>query len=105
MRGRITVQLESRVAAVVSGYGSRELVERITGRAPVWRAARNGWACQERTARSVCALAEAEGYDVLVLGPRGFVNRALDNETPVPAPAVGADAGTGHQDDGEVPLW
>ena len=99
MRGRIEVQFISRHECMVRGHGSYDLLERLTGRRPVRRPLRSAWACQERTARALVALAEAEGYDVLVLGPRGSLNRKIPDETPVPATPVGGDAGTGHQVD------
>jgi hypothetical protein len=56
--------------SLVRGFGSRELVEEITGRPPVWIPRLRGWSCQERTARNVVALAESKNYDVVITGPR-----------------------------------
>lgn len=56
--------------SLVSGYGSRDLVEEITGRAPMWVRSRRGWSVQEHTARDFIAKAEMLGYDLIIEGPR-----------------------------------
>ncbi len=58
------------LGSLVRGYGSREMVETVTGRAPVWIPRLRGWSCQEQTARNVVALAESKGYDVTITGKR-----------------------------------
>lgn len=55
--------------SLVSGYGARDLVVEVAGRA-VWTSIRRGWSVQERTARDVIAIAETRGYDVLIAGRR-----------------------------------
>lgn len=56
--------------SLVRGYGSRELLFDLTGRAPVWSNIRRGWSVQEKTARDVIAAADARGFDVLIAGSR-----------------------------------
>ena len=56
--------------SLVKGYGARELVIAVTGRAPVWSAIRRGWSVQESTARDVLAAADERGYHVVITGPR-----------------------------------
>lgn len=56
--------------SLVRGYGSRELIVELTGRAPVWSNIRRGWSVQEKTARDVIAAAEVRHFDVLIAGPR-----------------------------------
>jgi hypothetical protein len=84
--------------SVVRGYGSRGLVESITGRPPVWRRSARGWSVQEKTGREVLALAQHLDVDLVVSGPRGDRQRedqdVVDHED--------QDAG---RLDVEVPLW
>lgn len=56
--------------SLVRGYRSRELVEEVAGKPPVWIPRLRGWSCQERTARNVVALAETKNYDVVITGAR-----------------------------------
>lgn len=55
-------------ASLVRGYGSREILETITGRPPLWVRTARAWSCQEQTARDVVSLAERQGYDVVIVG-------------------------------------
>ncbi|WP_323793813.1 hypothetical protein [Nocardioides sp.] len=56
-------------SSMVSGYGSRSLVEQVTGRAPAYSTIRRGHVVQESTARDVIAAAEANGFEVVLTGP------------------------------------
>lgn len=70
----------------------------------MWLTTLREWSCQESTARSLIALAEREGCDVLMTGPRA---RAAVTQTPEPAPRWGAGAGSGNheQPDPGQGLW
>lgn len=59
---------ETRSCAVVSGYGSRELITELRGRPPVWSTLSRGWVVQPQTARDLIAICEARGYDVVLEG-------------------------------------
>ena len=50
--------------AVVTGWGSRELLVEMRGRQPTWSSRPRGWAVQPHTARDLVALAEIRGFDV-----------------------------------------
>jgi hypothetical protein len=69
--------------SVVRGYGSRELVARVTNRPPVYIPAVHGWSVQESTAADVVAAAERAGYDVVITGPRasGLCHAVTQSET------------------------
>lgn len=54
--------------SLVRGYGSRDLVEQITGHPPLWVRSERGWSVQEHTARDVVSLAERHGYDIVITG-------------------------------------
>jgi hypothetical protein len=82
--------------SVVRGYGSRGLVESITGRPPVWRRAVRGWSVQEKTAAEVLAVAQHLGVDLVVTGPRG--GRHQDDQDVV-------DHGVDRPDIEEPGLW
>ena len=70
MTGR-TVEFEfAGPGSLVRGHGARGLIEEVAGRSPVYISRLKGYSCQERTARDVCSLAEARGYNVVVTGPR-----------------------------------
>lgn len=58
------------VDSLVSGWLSRDLFLRVRGRAPMYVSRRGGYACQERTARDIVALAESMGHDVVITGSR-----------------------------------
>jgi hypothetical protein len=76
------------MGSLVRGFGSREIVISVTGRAPVWSSIRRGWSLQETTARDVVAAAEARGYDVVITGPR-----AAADHNPANTPAAQTEAG------------
>lgn len=66
---RRTLEVElAGCASLVRGYGSREFLETITGRPPLWVRTARAWSCQEKTARDVVSLAERNGYDVVIVG-------------------------------------
>lgn len=64
--------------SLVRGYGSRDMVETITGNAPLWIRSARGWSVQEHTARDVVGLAESRGYDIVITG------RPIEKVTYVP---------------------
>lgn len=70
MKRRRTIEVrfpaEGVVGAEVSGYGSRDLIQEVTGRAPLYSRRSRAWCCQTSTARNVVALAETRGYDVVI---------------------------------------
>lgn len=66
-RPHLTVELAG-CGSLISGYRSRELIEEVAGRPPVWMARLRGWSTSERTARNVVALAESRHYDITVVG-------------------------------------
>lgn len=53
--------------AYLRGFGARELVTEIRGRAPVYGTRVRAWAVQPQTARDVIAVAEARGWRVEVV--------------------------------------
>ena len=73
--------------SLVSGPGSRDMVEGVTGRPPTWSRYRRGWVVQEHTARRVIALAESYRCDIVISGSRAQVSRDWTPDTPV-SPAV-----------------
>lgn len=83
--------------SLVRGYRSRELIEEIVGRPPVWIPRLRGWSCQERTARNVVALAESKHYDVVITGPKTRKARlfAILEAAPPPRNLDLADPGCG----------
>jgi len=62
----LRVRFVNRSCAYVSGYGSRELLTEMRGRAPIWSATVRAWATTPRTARDLIAVAEDRGRRVLV---------------------------------------
>ena len=56
------------VGSLVRGFRARQLCEKVTGRAPVYIPLARGYSCQEKTAKDVIAIAEAQGFDVLEIG-------------------------------------
>ncbi len=66
-RGRhVRIVLVNQNLAVASGWGSRDLLTELRGRAPAWSNRPRGWAIQPTTARDLVALAELRGYDVTI---------------------------------------
>lgn len=86
----ITVVIDG-FSSLVSGYGTREMVEKIKGSPPVWSHARKGWVVQESTARDVLAMAEVKHCDVVVTGARGrrMVSQAPTVQPEQPDPGRG----------------
>jgi hypothetical protein len=88
--GRRVLEVElAGMGSLVRGYGSRELVMSVTGRAPVWSSIRRGWSLQEVTARDVVAAAEAQGFDVVITGPRASDRNPANTPRPMPDPGGG----------------
>lgn len=56
----------SRSSAVVSGFGSRDVVMKVTTRSPVWSNAERGWVVQPHRLPDIIAVAESRGYTVLL---------------------------------------
>lgn len=63
-RRRIKVVIEGPHAAFVSGWGSRELLMELRGRAPMYSSTARAWATTERVAGDVIAAAERRGWMV-----------------------------------------
>lgn len=61
---KIVVTFHCKWSATVSGWRARELVEEVTGKAPLWMPLRSGWYCLPRTASDVIAAAERKGWAV-----------------------------------------
>lgn len=68
MSKQLTVTIESKVCAFVSGWGSRDLLTEMRGRPPIWSTRQRAWVTTEPTARDLIAVAEARGYRVLMGG-------------------------------------
>lgn len=66
MSRRLEVAFVNDSCAHVRGYGSRELLTDLRGRAPVWSTRSRAWVCQPGTARDLIAVAEARGYQVAI---------------------------------------
>lgn len=66
----IEVDYETPSCALVRGYGSRDLVMKVTKRTPVWATLSRGWVVQPNTADDVIAIAEERGYLVTVVDQR-----------------------------------
>ncbi|MCW2736101.1 hypothetical protein [Nocardioides sp.] len=87
--GRRVLEVEfAGVGSLVRGYGSRDIVISVTGRAPLWSSVRRGWSLQESSARDVVAAAEALNYDVVITGRRA-VERNPANTPRAAAPDPG----------------
>lgn len=76
------------VGSLVRGFRARQLCEKVTGRAPVYIPLARGYSCQEKTAKDVIAIAEAQGFDVVVTGKRTSRERALDALMAAPIPSL-----------------
>lgn len=68
MTGPILVSITSASSAFVRGYGSRDLLVDLTGRAPVWVSTLRAWSCQTTTANDLVAACEARSIPVEVVG-------------------------------------
>lgn len=77
------------MGSLVRGYGSRELIIDVTGRAPMWSSIHRGWSLQETTARDVVAAAESRGYDVVITGPRAAREMNPAHTPAAPEPEAG----------------
>ena len=73
-RRTLEVDILSRAGAVVRGHGSRDLIEELLGRPPVWLSRCRGWSVQTHRVPDLCSLAELRGFDVVVTGPRATTN-------------------------------
>ena len=63
------------MAAYVKGYGTRELLTELRGRAPVWATRQRAWCVTERTARDLIAVAESRGIAVAIRAEAEGVDR------------------------------
>lgn len=87
--GRRVLEVElAGVGSLVKGFGSRDLIISVTGRAPMWSSTRRGWSLQEATARDVVAAAEALHYDVVMTGRRAVVASTPDRCADDPSAVV-----------------
>lgn len=95
-RPTVTVVIDG-FSSLVSGYGTREMIEKIKGSPPVWSHVRKGWVVQESTARDVVALAEATFCDIVITGSRAHRSSS-------PAEVQAPDLREQHSDPGRG-LW
>jgi hypothetical protein len=91
VRPPLVVEVESRWRVNVRGPGSWELCREAGRRRPYWSRKSRSWVVSEATARTVVAMAEHAGLEVVVTG--------TDQDDP--------HAGDHHDEDldVEVPLW
>ena len=82
-RPHLSIELAG-CGSLVRGYGSRDLVEEVSGRPPVWMSRLRGWSIQEWTARKVVALAETRGYDITIIEARSPAARTPAPQPPAP---------------------
>lgn len=73
-------------ASILRGHGSREALAELTGRPPLYVASARGWSCQADTLDDACALAQARGIDVEVMGSRAARSRAVEALLAAPLP-------------------
>jgi hypothetical protein len=67
MSRHIEIRFVSPSCALVTGYGTREMLTELTGRPPVWGTVSRGWVVQPHRARDLIAILEHRGgYDVTV---------------------------------------
>lgn len=66
MGRRLTITTVTPALAVVTGYGSRELVAELNGRPPMWCSNPRGWVIQPHGIADLSALADVRGFDVHV---------------------------------------
>ena len=57
----------NRVCAYLNGHGSRELLEEIRDRAPLWSARHRAWVSTPKTVSDALALAERRKWSTLVV--------------------------------------
>ena len=69
MSARLLVTFENQNAATVAGWRSRELLEELTGRAPLYMPLRRGWYTRPKTARDLIAVAQSRGWAVEIGQP------------------------------------
>lgn len=63
---RLTITTVTPSLAVVSGYGSRDLVTELRGRAPMFSSNPRGWVIQPASIADLTALAELRGFYVVL---------------------------------------
>lgn len=68
-RHRISVEFYNNVCVYVRGYGTRDLLTELRGRAPVWATISRAWVTTPETAKDLIAIAERRGWDVTILEP------------------------------------
>ena len=86
-RRRWSVVIESRHCAFVSGYGTREELTTMRGRAPMWSSAAKAWCTTEDTARDLIARGERRGIQVdvesyVVLHPTTVAKATVEQPDP-----------------------
>jgi hypothetical protein len=65
----VEVEFVTRSCALVRGYGTREMLTELRGRAPVWSSRGRAWSVQPVTARDLLAVAQARGIQTVVTEP------------------------------------
>jgi hypothetical protein len=67
MSRHVEIRFVSPSCALVSGYGTREMLTELTGRLPVYATRSRGWAVQPHRARDLVAILEHRGgYEITV---------------------------------------
>lgn len=90
-RRHVEIRFVSPSCALVSGYGTREMLTELTGRAPVWATRDRAWVTQPHRARDLVAILEFRGgVDIAVShaatasAPEPEPERASSTEAPDP---------------------
>ena len=69
MSRHVEIRFETPTCALVSGYGTREMLTELIGRPPVWATISRGWVVQPHRARDLVAILEHRGgYSITVTG-------------------------------------
>jgi len=57
----------NKVCAFLNGFGSRELLEEVRGRPPLWAARHRAWVSVPATVSDALALAERRGWPTVIV--------------------------------------
>lgn len=85
----ILIKVETKSCALVTGYGARDLIMKVTKRSPVWATVSRGWVIQPSIIRDLVAVIERKGWDCTIVGETvadpGIVS-TLGRHLPEPEP-------------------
>lgn len=84
MSGHLEIRFESRNHALVTGYGSRDLLSRLRNRPPLWSTIHRAWTTTPETARELMILAEHEGWSMVISGDNQRPEPVVVSERPDP---------------------